>query len=320
MRREEAGIHRRSFLKAAVPCLGAVTCSLSNWPSTIDSQVLTERGRFSDEDLAWARGELLKLVNSERAAAGMNNLQLDELACRVANDHATDMVKGDFLSHWGSDGLKPYQRYSFAGGIDGLKENVSRQATSSLLLPTGVLSDLHDMHTKMHGEKPPYDGHRQAIMTPQNTHVGFGIALKGRSLKLSEMYLARYLELSPFPQTAKRKATVSLTGKLLSTKYSLYEVDIFYEPPPEIPDAAWLHLPQSYSYPNEFTGLRPKAPFGATYTDGSTGDFEWDRSGTFRVPAKLSKNAAGIYTIMFWIQRFSEDKKFPAAQVCIRAE
>ena len=172
----------------------------------------------------------------------------------------------------------------------------------------------------MHDETPPNDGHRRAILGPQHTHVGFGVALKGHSLRLTEMYLSRYLTLSPFAQQAKRKTTVSLKGKLLSPKYALHEVDVFHEPLPTAPDSAWLRTPRPYSLPEDFVALRPKTPFPTTYLDGSKGDYDWSRSGTFRVPAKLSKDAPGIYTILFWIKRFPEDKKFPAAQVCIRVD
>ena len=110
-------IARRSFLKAAAPCL---VFAVGSGRSIVKSQTVAERGRLDESDLPWVRDQLLKLVNSERAAAKLSQLKLDDLACKVANEHALDMSRGDFLSHWGSDGRGPYQRYSFAGGVDGL--------------------------------------------------------------------------------------------------------------------------------------------------------------------------------------------------------
>ncbi len=308
-------IARRSFLQAAVPCL---VCAAGK--SIVKTQVLAERGQFGEGDLGWTREELLQLVNSERSAAGLNQLRLDELASRVANEHAQDMVRNNFLGHWGSDGRKPYQRYSFAGGVDAMQENVSAAYDIASVSPLRVFSDLRDMHAKMHNETPPHDGHRRAMLGPQHTHAGFGVARDGHNLRLVEIYLSRYLELSPFAQEVKRKTTVSLKGKLLSPKYALYEVDVFYEPLPRSPDIAWLRTPRPYSLPAEYIALRPKTPWPTTYLDGSTGDYEWTSSGTFRVPAKLSSAAPGIYTILFWIKRFPEDKMFPAAQVCLRVD
>src|SRR5258708_11720031 len=94
-------------------------------PATVRGQIPIERGRFSDEYLPIVRQRLLDLVNTERSQAGLSALELDDLACKVANDHARDMANGRFLSHWGSDGRKPYHRYSFAGGIHAIQEKVS---------------------------------------------------------------------------------------------------------------------------------------------------------------------------------------------------
>ena len=310
---------RRLFLAGLGPAVLSARTTLAALADK-PPQEPVERGVFGENDAGWVREELLKLVNAERSEQELQPLQLDELASRVAYNHAIDMLSGSFLGHWGSDGLKPYQRYSFAGGVDAVEENVSAAANIASLNPLRVFADLKDMHVRMYSEKPPNDGHRRAILTSQNTHVGFGVALKGHDLRLAELYLGRYLELKPFPQTAKPKATINISGKLLSAKYALHEVDVFYESIPEKPSSEWLRTPRPYSLPEEYESLRPKTPFGTTYIDGRTGDYDWDREGRFRIPFKIKREKPGIYTLVFWIKRFIEDKKFPAAQVCIRCE
>src|SRR5438132_4982298 len=162
---------RRSFLLAAVPGLTLGACAITS------AQVLIERGRFGSANLPIVRDELTQLVNAERAAAGLNALVLDDLACNVANAHALDLATGKFLSHWGSDGRKPYHRYSFAGGIDAVQENVSRADNIASVTPGGVSADLKDMHLITYDEAPPDDGHRRAMLSFQHTHVGFGVVL-----------------------------------------------------------------------------------------------------------------------------------------------
>jgi uncharacterized protein YkwD len=305
-------ISRRSFLNA-----GAAFALLQ---TIARGQIPIERGRFSDDDLPLARNQLLELVNAERSRAGLSLLEFDELACKVAGAHALDLLTGQFLSHWGSDGRKPYQRYSFAGGIDAIQENVGRADYISSVTPNGVSGELAEMHTEMYLETPPNDGHRRAILSPQHTHAGFGVALKDHNLRLVELYVARYLHVDPVERQAKRRAAMVLTGRLLNAKHFLQEVDIFYEPLPVPPDADWLHTPRPYSLPDVYLGLRPKAPKGTIYTDGTTGDFDWDSNGQFRVPAKLFTDTSGIYTIVFWVRRVPAEKAFPAAQICIRVE
>jgi Cysteine-rich secretory protein family len=284
------------------------------------SQTPFERGEFGDKDLPWIRNQLLALVNQERNAAGRPALLLDELAGRVAGEHSRDMVQGEFLSHWGTDGRKPYQRYSFAGGSDAMQENVSAADDIPSVTSLHVAADLNEMHTRMHDEAPPADGHRRAMLAPQNTHVGFGIALKNHSLRLTEIYLARYLAIDPFPQQAKLKTTIALTGRLLHEGHFLHEVDVFYEGLPVAPDLTWLREPRAYTLPDKYLALRPKAPGGGHYQDGTSGDYNWSRDGKFRAPVSFMNDSPGIYTIVFWIRREPAEKAFQAAQICIRCE
>jgi hypothetical protein len=306
-------VDRRAFLKTAAPFalgLGAIA----------RGQIPIERGRFTEDQIPLVREQLLRLVNAERSQAGLTQLELDDLACKVASEHAQDLIRGRFLSHWGTDGRKPYHRYSFAGGTDAVQENVASAENIQSLTPTRVATDFKDMHSAMHSEVPPNDGHRRTILDAHHTHVGFGIGFQGHSLRLDELYLARYSHIDPIPRRAKSKATIVLTGHLLNPKHFLHEVDVFYEPLPAPPDVAWLRTLRSVSLPDVFVHLRPKAPLGTTYTDGTTGDYEWNRNGKFRVPVKLFKADPGIYTVVFWIRTVPADKGFPGAEICILSE
>jgi hypothetical protein len=230
------------------------------------------------------------------------------------------MATGHFISHWGRDGRKPYQRYSFAGGIDAVQENAaSADNVQSLAIP-GIVEDLRERHQSMLAEAPPHDGHRKTILDPYHTHVGFGIALSGRSLRLDELYLARYVWLAPFVNTSKPKSSVLLEGRLLHPQHFLNHVDVFYEPPPNPPSLEWLNTYRSVGLPDEHKTLRPKVPPGTRYVDGGSGDFEWGRDGKFKVKVKMFRNEPGIYTALFWIRRMPTDKGFPGAEVCILSQ
>jgi hypothetical protein len=282
--------------------------------------VPVERGRFGEADVSGAQEQMLKLLNEERHIAGLGQLELDPLACRVAGAHALDMVRAGFLSHWGSDGRKFYQRYSFAGGTDAAQENASAAEYIQSVTPSGVIQDLRDMHVSMLEEIPPYDGHRKTILDPFHTHVGFGVGLQGHSLRLDELYLARYVRLDPISRRAKPKSTIVLTGSLLNPKHFLNQVDVFYEPLPKPPELEWLREARPVSLPDTYRTLRPKALPRTSYLDGSKGDFAWNSEGGFSVPAKLFYAEPGIYTLVFWIRRVTSDKAFPGAEVCILSE
>jgi uncharacterized protein YkwD len=305
-------VTRRSFLKAAAPlAVGLRAIALG--------QTAIERGRFNPDDLPAARELLLKMVNQERTVAGLKKLELDELACKVASEHAADMASRSFLSHWGSDGRKPYHRYSFAGGTAAVQENASSADDIQSVSFTGVLQVLHDMHQSMIDEVAPHDGHRKTILFPQHTHVGFGMALQGYSIRLDELYVARYVDIDPIPRQVKPKTTVLLSGKLLSGKYSLSGVDVYYEPLPTPPEISWLRVLRSYGMPGEKETLYPRLPTPDLYSDGTNGTIDIERGGRFSVSIGLSKKP-GINTIMLWLSEGEDEVDFPGAQICIRVE
>lgn len=263
--------------------------------------------------------KLRELVNAERYLAGVRDLEIDDLACRVAMAHAADMAQNNFVSHWGTDGRKPYHRYSFAGGIHATQENVA--AIDNFLSAdwADLTEDLISLHVRMHKEKPPRDGHRKAILAPQHTHVGFGFAAVERRLRLVEIYVAKYAEIFGYQSRVRRDATFTLSGKLLNEQYELQQIDVFYEPSPVRPEAKFLVTPRSYELPDEFQTLRPKLPESMRYPDRSRGSIEFAKDGRFSAPIKLFKRVAGIYTIIFWIAKVNTDSAFAATEICIEA-
>ncbi|MEK6320490.1 MAG: CAP domain-containing protein [Acidobacteriota bacterium] len=278
------------------------------------------RQQLGKDDIAQFRNDLLKLVNSERALAGASSLAIDDLACLVADQHALDMARGKFLSHWGKDGRKPYHRYSAAGAVHPVQENVS--AASNLESPTSkyIGITLGQMHMQMYAEVPPNDGHRRTILTPQHTHAGFGIALVDRDLRLVELYVGKHIHLEPYQTQAKRKTTVQLKGKLLNPGYQISYAEVFFEPPPLPPGVDWLREPRAYSLPDKYKTIRLIAPQRAVYADGVQGEIEIASQGRFRMPVQLYMNEPGVYTVVIWLSDKDGRKKFGATNICIHVD
>jgi len=268
-------------------------------------------------DVAPARSALLSLVNAERMAAGESSLGLDDMACLVADQHALEMAQGKFLSHWGRDGRKPYNRYGDAGGFHAVQENVAAANKIESRTVSYIGFVLTEMHTRMYGEVPPNDGHRRTILAPQHTDVGFGIALSDRDLRLVELYVGKHIELEPFPRKAKGKTTVQLHGKLLNPGYKLNYAEVFFEPQPTPPKIDWLQEPRPYSLPDEYRTIRLLAPKGSEYVDGVRGEIEVGRNGRFRIPVYLYQNEPGRYTVVICLSELNGSKEFRATNICI---
>ena len=304
---------RRAFLRGAAVSAVALRMGAA-MPRSVIASVIAE-----PEFPAMAK-HLLNQVNIERAEAGVRPLKLDSLACTVAEKHATEMARNNFLSHWGLDGRKPYHRYSFAGGVEAIQENGSGLNTTTPIASAEVPIHLMSMHRSMHDEVAPHDGHRKTILNPVHTHVGFGYADYGFCVRLCELYVARYVAIDPYAVTASPRNRILLRGRLLEPTHSLESIDVFYEPLPSPPDRAWLRIPRPYGLPDERESLLPKLQSNHFYEDGSKGSIEVQGRGRFQAPILLSRKEPGIYTAVVWIARSAKEEPFPATQVCVRAE
>src|ERR1043166_7182294 len=183
---------RRSFLTATSFALGSIFAQRVPAAARVPTLKSSPEPSVDDEQSRVLRKDLLALVNRERDSQGLETVKLDDFASQIATAHRHDTASGGFLSHWGRDGRKPYQRYSFAGGTEATQENDGAVDHSSYFLTSEeFMSDVIDSHRSMYVETPPNDGHRRTILAPQHTHVGFGVAMNYGHVRLSEIYVAR---------------------------------------------------------------------------------------------------------------------------------
>ena len=299
-------VSRRDFLQSASTAFGVTL--LDRTPSLDDLENTIKK----------LRANILEMINEERAVEKVPPVAFDELATEVATRHAWDMIRGEFTSHWGRDGLKPYQRYSFAGGTDATAENVSAADNTWSMKEQDLKQDTAYLHLRLYQEKPPNDGHRKTVLAPQHTHVGLGIVVHELRLRLVELFVSRYVEVKPTVREAKPGASVSFAGKL-PRGYELNHVEVCYESLPEPPDLEWLRAPRSYGLPMESRMLRPKVPPPLVYADGQKGVIDMLEDGGFKGPVKLYRKEPGIYTIVAWIRAIKAEKAFPATGVCVKA-
>ena len=178
-------VSRRTFMRAAGGTVGVTLLDCTSFatsPSDLEKLFIE------------IRASLLDMVNEERAVEKVPLVTVDELATQVATKHAISMATGEFASHWGRDGLKPYQRYSFAGGTHSTAENISAADNTWSMKVEDLKQDAAYLHLRLYQQKPPHDGHRRTILAPQHTHVGFGLAVEQLRLRLVELFVAKHVE------------------------------------------------------------------------------------------------------------------------------
>ncbi|HSL54151.1 MAG TPA: CAP domain-containing protein [Pyrinomonadaceae bacterium] len=299
---------RRGFLQGACAGLGVTLLDRTAFPDDLEHT-------FKD-----IRKNILNMINEERDVEKVQPVELDDLATEVATKHAVDMATNEFISHWGTDGLKPYHRYGLAGGTHANEENVSAIDGTWSMKAKDLIQDTAYLHVRLYQEKPPYDGHRRTILRPQHTHVGIGLAVEKLRLRMVELFVGKYVEVQPITREAKPGAKLSFSGKLMRKDYSLHLVEVYYEPLPTRPDLNWLRSSGSYALPVDSQVLRPVVPPPQVYRDGIAGVVEISKDGSFKTPLKLYKKEPGIYTIVAWIKRSKTDRPFPATAVYVKAQ
>ena len=304
-------ISRRTFLQSA-----SASCGVA----LLDHIPLLASHSDLEKAFEEIRANLLEMVNEERTVAKVPPVEIDELATKVATKHAIDMAAGEYASHWGRDGLKPYHRYSFAGGTDATQENVSAADNTWSTKLRDLKQDTAYLHLRLYQEKPPYDGHRRTILAAQHTHVGFGLAVEQLRLRLVELFVAKHVEVDPLHRVAKPGGRISFFGRIVTRDHVLNHVEVFYEPFPTQPELGWLRQARSYSLPGDSKMLWPKLLPPLVYEDRTRGVVDVLSGNTFRAPVKFFKEQPGIYTIVTWIRHKRAEKAFPATEVCIRAE
>ena len=160
---------------------------------------------------------MLELINDERAKAGLNTVVLgDNIAAQL---HAENSLANCFSSHWGTDGLKPYMRYSLAGGYQSNGENGSGadyciKASDGYRAIDSIKSEIS---SAMAGWMRSA-GHRSNILDPWHKKVNIGIAYDRYNAPMYQHFEGDYVEYDRMPAISNGILSLSGTTKSVSKK------------------------------------------------------------------------------------------------------
>jgi serralysin len=116
--------------------------------------------------------QMLELINQERAAIGVDPLQLELRLNESSEDYSRLMLQEDFFSHTGPDSSSPRDRMEDAGfvfsGNWSSGENIAWQSERGA---TGLADDVVDLHNSLMNSS----GHRANILNPNFDFIGIGI-------------------------------------------------------------------------------------------------------------------------------------------------
>lgn len=201
---------------------------------------------------------MLELINAERAKAGVGAVVLgDNIA---AQTHAESALKNCFSSHWGMDGLKPYMRYSLAGGYQSNGENGS--GLDYCIRPSDGYRAIGGIEQEIEEAMDGWmrsPGHRRNLLDPTHQRVNIGIAWDRYNTVMYQHFEGGYVEYERLPTISS--GVLSFTGTAKNgVRFSQERdlgVQIYYDPPPHELTAGQLSRTYCYDSGRPVAGLRP---------------------------------------------------------------
>ncbi|HSW57447.1 MAG TPA: CAP domain-containing protein, partial [Dehalococcoidales bacterium] len=206
---------------------------------------------------------VLQLINKDRAD---HNVPPVELAFNAAaQKHAQDMFTHKFLAHWGTDGLKPYMRYTLAGGFNLEGENA---AYSFGNVAFDVKTEIAALQWAMvYDDAASNWGHRDTMLNRMYSRVSIGLVYDANHLALVQQFESDFVEF--FQPPTLNGNILSLSGQFKMKGLTLNNAAITFDKLPQPLTAAELKAGPYHSY-----GLGPQVgwvfpppPPGATYAN-----------------------------------------------------
>ena len=169
--------------------------------------------------------------------------------------------------HWGPDGMKPYMRYTLAGGEQYSAENVFAidfcPDDPDTYVAESTIAQI-DFAMDLFLNSP---GHRQNILNPHHRNVGIGISYRRPTIWFVQLFVGDYIEYETKPTIDSGMLTLSgqvKNGADISGRLSMI---IYYDRPPK--PLTRGQLSRTYCYTNglPIAGLRPPLEAGSSYTE-----------------------------------------------------
>lgn len=254
----------------------------------------------------------LELINRDRLANDLMPVTLGSNT--AAQKHAEERLANKYLSHWGLDGLKPYMRYTLAGGINYESENGF--STETIWVKGRDLSyrrDPKEMLAQAQKSLMDSPGHRRNILDKWHQKVNLGIAYDAERLDLVQQFEGDYLNFSEPPNISGN--TLSMIGKV--TLGTIGNIDLYYDPLSQPLSVKQLEAPPydyAYGLEEDVGTILPPLPPDIFYIDLLPTDViaeTWDMGSDslFTIEADISVilvEGNGVYTVVIWVETGGE--------------
>lgn len=272
--------------------------------------------------LAAERAAVVAQVNQARAAAGLAGLAGDGTLERVGNAHCEIQVEEGTVGHFSHSGVPPYLRYLLAGGHGFHRENAAMFSSSAAVPEAALGRILARSVASMLAELPPDDGHRRALLDPDVTHIGVGLAVRGGEVRMTnELATEATVAWSAPPVVAKPRSGVALAGAL-AREWRPTAAEVLWGPLPRPLSTAQANAIHAYGYPPPLATFAANQPWGRLGSDaghgtaGSAAPFAVDRFGNFTFKWSTG-TGEGIEIVVVLATRGAGNELVPVAAAAI---
>ena len=200
---------------------------------------------------------MLELINQARAQAGVPEVILgDNIAAQL---HAESSLTNCVSGHWGVDGLKPYMRYSLAGGYqydaeNGLGLDYCIKPSDGYRALGSIESEIQEAMDSWMGSP----GHQGNILDPWHKKVNIGLAWDRYNFMAYQHFEGDYVRYDSLPQI--HNSTLSFSGRatngLRFTSKEELGLQLYYDPPPHALTRGQLSRTYCYDYGIVIAGFR----------------------------------------------------------------
>ena len=197
---------------------------------------------------------MLEMINEQRRLASVPPLRLGYN--EAAQLHAEAMRDGCFVSHWGTDGLKPYMRYSLSGGYQYNAENAGGYYDCG---PFDPYEDVEESLGEYVLGFMDSEGHRETMLDPLHRKVSIGIAVD-RGVWVVQHFEGDHVEFDGLPSLYA--GILSIAGRVGEGAQMDEDVGVLIEYDPPVRELAIEQLEQTQCYnPGLPVAIVLKSPF-----------------------------------------------------------
>jgi uncharacterized protein YkwD len=148
------------------------------------------------------RNQMLTLVNQDRQSMGVGALQLEDRLDQAAQYHSDEMVDEGYIGHISPLIGTPQQQVARAGVSEPVAQNIA------------ISRSLENAQQELMSSP----GHRQTLIIPDWTHVGFGFRQAPDGfLYVTQKFIRRRVALDALPAKAALNSVLQVKGRSLES-------------------------------------------------------------------------------------------------------